>query len=527
MTTEVDPVTLSVVSGAIDAAIREMAITLRRTAMSPILAIGNDFSNCIADGEARVIRQGDDEPVHLGAMLFAVKFIADYFGDDLAPGDAIYHNDPRTGGSHLPDMTLYKPVFFEDELLFWTVNRSHMNETGGPVAGGYNPLAEKIWAEGICISPVKLYDGGEPRNDVIDLLMTNFRIPQLMRGDLGAQVATCGLAERRMLALLEKFGVETVKRCQSQLIDRAEMMMRAEISRMPDGEYRGRAIVEDNGRGSGDIEIHCTLQIVGEEMHVRLDAPPVVNSYVNSYPYNRISAVYLGVLPFVEPSLPHNEGLYRPITVDLGEPGTVVNATEPAACGLSTSTPLENIAESVRAALAEPEWAGGGWAHVCGNSLYGSDPRHGEPYAYFSPMTAWGGGGAFWGQDGEHVVGTLAAAGAPMTGDIEITEHAIPIHIHHYELQPDSACPGRWHGGLGITLEFSLVDHDAEMSQFGDGMAPACRPKVQRRARVPKAHPARRGRRTGTARSALHSNGPRRRACADSLAGRWGRGPAV
>ena len=468
---DVDPVTLAVFEGTLETTVREMTITMRRAAMSPIIAIGADFSNCIVDGQSRVIRQGDDQPVHLGAMIFTTRQVANYFGDDLAPGDAIYHNDPRTGGSHLQDMTLYKPVFYEGELLFWTVNRSHMNETGGPVAGGYNPLAEEIWAEGLRISPVKLYEAGEARYDVIDLLMTNFRIPRVMRGDLGAQYAACSLAERRLIALTEKYGVETIKRCQSQIIDRAEARMRAEISRMPDGEYVGRGMIEDNGRGSGDMQVGCILRIDGDEMHIQLEGPPMVNSYINSYTFNSYSGVFLGVLSFVDPSMPHNEGTYRPINIDLGEPGTIVNAVEPGACSLTTTTPLENIVDAVRAALcqAEPEWSGGGWPHVHGNSLFGIDPRHNEPYAYLSHMTIWGGGGAFWGHDGEPAVGTLAAAGAAYTGDIEVIEHNVPIHINRYELVRDSPSAGRWRGGLGTVYDFTIVDHEIKMTQLGDG----------------------------------------------------------
>ncbi len=469
---EVDPIVLSVFTGALDSTIREMTITMRRAAMSPVLAIGNDFSNCIADGQARMIAQGEDQPVHLGAVIYAIKNVASYFGADLAPGDVIYHNDPRTGGSHLQDMTLYKPVFFKDELLFWTVNRSHMNETGGPVAGGYNPLAEEIWAEGVRISPLKLYERGKPRKDVIDLLMTNFRISRQMRGDLGAQLAACTVAERRLLALLEKYGKEAIKRCQTLLLDRAERLMRAEISHMPDGEYYGRAMVEDNGRGSGDLEIRCVVRIRGEEMHIRLDSPPAVNSYINSYAANSISAVYVGILHFINPNLPHNEGLYRPIHVDLGEPGTLVNATEPAACGLCTNTPMENIADAVRNALAQalPEQAGGAWAHACVNSIFGLDPRHGEPYAFYAHLSGWGGGGAYWGKDGEPCLGSIGAAAAAMTGDIEVIEHAVPIQIERYELDPNSGCPGRWRGGLGCVFEFTVPDHEALLTQFGDGM---------------------------------------------------------
>jgi N-methylhydantoinase B len=218
--------------------------------------------------------------------------------------------------------------------------------------------------------------------------------------------------------------------------------------------------------------IRCAVRIHGDEMAVRVGAPPQVRSYVNSYAPNSVSAVYLGVITYADPNLPHNEGLYRSIKVDLGEPGTIVNAVEPAACGLSTNTPLENITDAVRNALATalPERAGAGWAHACVNSLFGVDPRHGEAYSYYLHASGWGGGGANVGRDGDPCVGSVGAAAAAMTGDIEIIEQAAPIHVYRYELLPDSGAPGRWRGGLGNIFEFGVEGHDAVMTQFGDGM---------------------------------------------------------
>jgi N-methylhydantoinase B len=468
----VDPVTLAVVSGVLDSSIREMTITMRRAAMSPVLAIGNDFSNSIFDGQARMVLQGQDQPVHLGAMIFACKEVARYFGSDLAAGDVIYHNDPRTGGSHLQDMTLYKPVFVEGELAFWTVNRSHMDETGGPVAGGYNPTAEEIWAEGLRISPVKLYEAGRPRQDVIDLLSTNFRTRRQFRGDLGAQLAACTLAERRLVQLAGRYGLATVRACLEALLSRAEDLMRSEILGMPDGSYRGRAIVEDDGHGSGELEVVATVRISGDRMDIRLSSPPQVRSYINSYAANSLGAVYLGVMTYIDPDKPHNEGLYRPLTVDVGPPGTLVNAEEPAACSMSTSTPYGHVAEAVRTALSSAlaERSGAGWAKICIDCFTGTDPRDRQPYAYLSHLTGWGGGGAFWGQDGEPVVGPIEVAGAAMTGDVELLEYMLPLHIHRYELRTDSACPGRWRGGPGTVVEISTVDHETTVSFLGDGM---------------------------------------------------------
>lgn len=469
---DLDPITLAVVSGAINSALREMTITMRRTAMSPVLSIGNDFSNTICDGQARMVAQGNDQPVHLGAVIFATKAVAEYFGDNIYPGDVMYHNDPRTGGSHLPDMTLYRPVFVEDELMFWTVNRSHMNETGGPVPGGYNPLAKDIWAEGLRISPVKIYERGIPRHDVIDFILTNLRTRETMRGDIGAQLAATGLAAQRLVALVGTYSREQIKLCLEYMLERAEQLMKDEIKKIPNGIYHGHSLVEGEDPEVGDLQIPCTIAVKDDELGIKFESPPVVPRYVNSYGPNSMSAVYLGVLTYIDPYVPHNEGLYRPLKIDLGPEGTLVNAREPAACGLSTNTPLENIVDAVRDALSKalPERAGGAWAHACCQSLFGRDPRYDQPYAYYMHMAGWGGGGAMPGKDGEPSVGSIGAAAAAMTGDIEMVEYRVPIHIRRYELRSDSGGPGQWRGGLGTILEFDVVDHDATVTQFGEGM---------------------------------------------------------
>ena len=470
-TSGVDPITLAAVVGALDSCVREMTITIRRAAMSPVLAIGNDFSNAIFDSRAQMVLQGQDQPVHLGAMMAACKEVAGYFGAELSPGDLIYHNDPRTGGSHLQDMTLYKPIFCKDRLVFWAVCRAHMNEAGGPMAGGYNPLAEEIWAEGIRISPVKLSDRGKIRADVIDLLATNLRTRRQFHGDLRAQIATCTVAERRLTRLVERYGVDLVEVCMATWLDRAEELMRAEIRSIPDGEYEGRSLVEDDGHGSGELEIHAAVAVTGDQVRVKLRAPRQTRSYINSYAANSVGAVYLGLITFVDPSIPHNEGMYRPIAVDLGAPGSLVNAEEPAACSMSTSTPYGHIAEAVRTALAGaiPERAGGGWAKICLECFTGIDPRTGEIYAYWCHL-GLGGGGAFRGSDGEPAVGPVEVAGAAMTGDIELIEYMLPLQVRRYELLPDSSCPGRWRGGWGTIAEIEPVGHACQVSFMGDGM---------------------------------------------------------
>ena len=179
---EIDPITLAVLEGSLQSAIREMRHVLVRSGRSPIIAISTDFSNSILDAAGEQVVQGDDQPVHLGSMQVALKQTIRFFGDDLAEGDVIYVNDPTYGGGHQADMTMFKPVFIDGELFAWVGNRAHVSDSGGPVAGGYNPLAREIYAEGIRMSPIKIYERGKVRRDVVTMLLLNLRTPDAHRG---------------------------------------------------------------------------------------------------------------------------------------------------------------------------------------------------------------------------------------------------------------------------------------------------------------------------------------------------------
>jgi N-methylhydantoinase B len=313
----VDEITLAVVQGMLESTTREMTVTMANTCRSPILKLAHDFSNAIFDWVPQMVIQGEDIPNHLGALMYSARAVAEYFGDDIRPGDVIYHNDPSTGNSHLQDMCVYKPVFFEDELQFWVVNKAHMTDTGGPVAGGYNPHAREIYAEGLRMTAVKIIDGGVMRRDVVDMILANVRTPEWHRGDLMAQIGTLGVAERRLVGLMEKFGRTTVRDCVAEILDRSEARMRAEIAKLPDGVFEGEAPVEDDGV-SGESTIRCTVTIKGDEMWLEYASRPQGPSYINAYEPITSSMAYLGVLFFVDPEMPHNAGIYRPIHFDPG-----------------------------------------------------------------------------------------------------------------------------------------------------------------------------------------------------------------
>ena len=167
----VDPITLAVVRGALETAQREMTLTMERTGRSSVLTVSRDFSNAIFNWTPEMIVQGQDLPIHLGSLILATKAVSSFFADDTRPGDVMFHNDPAWDGSHIADWCMYKPVFVGDELLFWTVSKGHMADSGGPVPGSYNPEAREIFAEGLRIPPIKLYEEGRERSDVLNLLL--------------------------------------------------------------------------------------------------------------------------------------------------------------------------------------------------------------------------------------------------------------------------------------------------------------------------------------------------------------------
>ena len=254
MTHNVDPITLAVVRGVLETTQREMTLTLEKTARSSVFNVAHDYSNALFNHRPEMILQGQDIPIHLGGLIPAMKAVARFFGDEIAEGDVIYHNDPAYMGSHILDCCMYKPVFYKGELVFWAVCKGHVTDIGGPVPAGYNPEAKEIYAEGLRIPPVKLWEKGKPRNDVINFMLTNMRSRRDQEGDLRAQLGAVSVGERNLIALLDKYGADTVRECIDELMDMADRHMRQIMRSLKDGIYEGTAVLEDAGHGYGEFD---------------------------------------------------------------------------------------------------------------------------------------------------------------------------------------------------------------------------------------------------------------------------------
>jgi N-methylhydantoinase B len=345
-----------------------------------------------------------------------------------------------------------------------------MDDTGGNVPGGYNPRAEELFAEGLRITPLRIHAAGKPLRDVVDLLISNVRTGEQQRHDMGAQLASLQIAERNLLALVGRHGAETIRCGLDRILQIGEENMRAAIAAMPDGTYEGAAPVEDDGR-SGPLQIRCRISISGDEMRISVLSPPQTRSYINSYWANTTSSIYYAVLMYAQVPPPYNEGLYRPISVDLGQLGTLTNARYPAPCSAATSTVGDNITDAARDALSHalPERAVAGWAHAAGTNQLGIDPRTNEFYNFNMIIGTSGGAGASAGLDGWHCLNIIGGGGGIVTGDVELLEHEYPVTIHRWELRADSAGAGRWRGGLGPIFEEEPDDHGADLVLWGEG----------------------------------------------------------
>ena len=210
MSSKIDPITRSVVQHRLSSIVKEMGEAMLRTTYSQILNSSRDFSLAICDTRSRLIAQADHLPVHVGALPWATMVVEDRFRD-VAPGDVFLLNDPYHGGSHLPDLTVFVPVFSGDRRLLWTIVRAHFSDIGGATHGAYNPGATEIFQEGLRVPPIRLYEAGRPREDLLDLLALNVRNPREFRGDLAAMLGAAHLGEKRVSKRFGECGAPVVE----------------------------------------------------------------------------------------------------------------------------------------------------------------------------------------------------------------------------------------------------------------------------------------------------------------------------
>ncbi|MFN2614863.1 MAG: hydantoinase B/oxoprolinase family protein, partial [Actinomycetota bacterium] len=349
----IDPITAEVIRGALETIAFEMAIHVSRTATTPILNQSNERNATIMDWKGRLAALAVGIPQFMLSSMGPVQFAIDFFGKDgFKEGDVIACNDPYHGGGHLPDWSIFSPVFHKGELVLFASIQCHHADVAGQSPGGYPADAMDIWAEGFRCPAVKLVDGGVERKDVVYLFQTNNRVPTY-EGDLRAQIGAAQLGARRCQELIARHGVETVKAACDWLLEFSERRMREEIAAWPDGSYEADAFFDHDVKGNTDVKVHAKVTVKGDEIEIDFhgsDDRQWLQAW--STQCNTRSMTFSQLCSMIDSTIPRNQGLFQPISLVCPE-NSIVNPGFGKPVSMGTHHPGCEIAEAVALALSK------------------------------------------------------------------------------------------------------------------------------------------------------------------------------
>ena len=445
-TTRLDPVTLSVLASALSGIAEEMGAVLIRAAYSSNIKERRDCSTALFDGEGRMVAQAEHVPVHLGAMPEAVAAVRERSPE---PGDVFAVNDPYSGGTHLPDVTLVSPIAPSGDILGYAVTRAHHSDVGGMSPGSMPSGSREIYQEGLIIPPLRLVRGGQYVEDTLSLILANVRTPSIRRGDLRAQIAANILAEQRMRELLDRRGLETVTAAFDEVIDYAERRTREVLAQLPDGEYEAESEIEGDGVRDEDIPIHVRVTIAGESISIDFGkTAPAVAGNVNCPLAVTRSACYFALRVLLPNDVPANAGAYAPVAIHAPE-GSLVNAQRPSAVVAGNVETSQRIADTVLLALLDAADVPASGQGTMNNVVIG-----GRGWTYYETV----GGGQGASSKGPGPSGVHVGMSNTLNTPIEALELEFPLRVERYELAYGSGGPGRHRGGDGIVRSVRVLE---------------------------------------------------------------------
>ena len=453
-----DPVTLRVVGGAFGAIAKEMAHVLYRMSYSSIIRESEDLGCGIFDMDGHELCESESTPMHIGSLPWYLRGIKRRLGENIREGDVIIHNHPYYGASHSPDLAVVVPIFHRGQLLGFSACTAHLLDIGG-AAPGLNVDVVDVFAEGKLFNAIKLYDQGKLNQEIWWVIKDNVRTPDMDTSDIEAMVASVELGRDRFLKFVEKYGEETVMGTAYYWMDYSERMLRAEIAKLPDGEYHSEGWLDDDGKNRDQpLKVNVTVRIEGSDITIDLtgSAPEVETGFNVPFEGSCIVAcnyivrtLLLDEVTFQE-FVPQNEGIFRPVKV-VAPKGTIFNPNFPRAC-FSRFAQIQRVLDCVIRALAPviPEKAtGGNSASLYFISYSGFSPEQQQYWMYLEVDE--GSYGARLGKDGMDSVDNLMAN--TRNNPVEELDMHYPLRNERYELRPEPPAPGQWRGGIGIVRE--------------------------------------------------------------------------
>ena len=464
----IDPVTLAVLNGRLEQIADEMDATLFRSAFNPIIAEAHDASHGLYDGKTgETLVQGKSGlPIFVGAMSFAVKAVIEKAekDGDMCEGDVYIFNDPYDGGTHLSDFRLVKPIYRNGSVFCFIASVGHYHDVGGNVPGNYNPAATESFQEGVLIPPVKLYEKGKLRQDIIDIMLANSRLPGSLYGDLNGQINALELGLNRINELLDEYGDDVVLNVMSELRRRANKLMQSYIGELPDGVYEAVDWLDNDGIIDDPLKLVLKIRVARNQMTLDFSgSSPACLGPVNISRSTTIAACYVA-MKHVFPEVPANSGVLDSIKFIIPEE-SILSVKAPRPVGGYTETILRLI-DLVFQAMAEaaPELTNGcayGTINALSLAGYREDGRRWVMFSFFG-----GGHGGHPKGDGlNHGNAPISTATIP---PLEILEAAYPVMFRQWALRADSGGAGKNRGGLGAVYEIELLEKSAEGFIFGE-----------------------------------------------------------
>ena len=450
----IDPITLEVIKNKLDSIADQIALVLMRSAYSPIVRDSLDYSTAVCDRNGRFVAQGLTTALHLGSFPHAMANLVATSAADMRPGDVFAFNDPYgSGGMHLPDIYLIKPVFFGGRVEGYATALVHHADIGGIAPGAMAVYASEIFQEGLRIPLLKLYDACSRNDTLFRLIEANVRIPYQVLGDLRAQLAGVTRGEQGLLELLQQYGADQFGRYCEALHAAAEQAMRDTIAAIPDGDYEHVDYIDGLGETPEPIRFQVKLSIRGSSAHLDwTGTSPQVRAAINApMPFVK-SGSYLPFRCLAAQDIPNAEGYTLPITVE-APVGSIVNPVLPAAANARGIVGFR-VADTVFGALAKavPDRLPAGGEGGAINFAVGGQHR-GAPYVFGeSTMGAWGAR-----PDRDGVDGAANPAANQSNQPIELIEAENPLRITSYGFIGDSGGAGRFRGGASILRRYEFL----------------------------------------------------------------------
>ncbi|SVA16792.1 uncharacterized protein METZ01_LOCUS69646 [marine metagenome] len=456
---------LELLKNAAESVADQMALTIVRTARSSVAKDSMDFSTSLVNVKGDVVAQGLCQPRHMCAIPSAAGAVIERYKGQYQEGDIYILNDPYEGGTHLPDIYLFKPVFLERKLIGFSCAIVHHTDVGGRVAGGNASNSTEIYQEGLRIPPLKLYDAGEPNETLFRIIDKNVRVPDKVAGDFRAQISACELGERGFQDLGRQYGLDRLETLFDHLLDYTEELTRQAISRLQDGQWEFADHIDNDGFTNDPVPIRVRIKKAGDTITADYTGTsPQVKGAINSTLSYTSSITYACVKSVLGVDIPNNAGFFRPINIVAPE-GSFVNPQLPApvaARGLAAMRITETLFGAFAKMLPDKIFA-------CGVGLdtgvtiagYFADRR---PFLFLEFMyVSWGGG-----PDRDGIDGASLPHSNYSNTPVEVIEAEQPMMIDCYGFVPDRCGAGKFRGGLAFQRHYRLLADEADLQLRSD-----------------------------------------------------------